>query len=793
MDLGIAITNDKAQFLQQLMVLLETKPMPSEQLALVKIFAGEFFDQYPMGDLEGKALDDIAGMVLYAYEFAASNGKSKPKIEVFNPSLENDQWQAQNTIVLVHCANMPFLMDSVRLALGSHDVTLYSIKSTPLMIRREEDGGVGEILSSVGSYYIEGNEALLYFELTRQSQTKELKAIETTIRAALGDIERVVKAYDPIQASVGKVKENLAFASRRYNKSAVAQATQFLDWLTTNSFTFLGYAYFTFDDNNRKQKTCCESLGLLADNGHHDFISESLLNGKKTRAGLLNFSKSPMRSTVHRRAYPDHIIVKAFDNSGKLVGEHHFIGLYTSGVYRASVLGIPVIREKVDQLYKKINTNISSYNGKIIRQVLETYPRDELFQSDVDELTTTLIDISQINERHHVRLFMRQDWVGEFAYAMVYIPRDIFSSRLRSRIVNLLEEAVGAESSDFYTYYSESVLSRTYIIFKRDKEQKASWNVDKLEAQVQEYSQTWQADFEALLNQHYGDDKAKAYLKNYSQSFSSSYQENFHTDNVLSDIRIVESINEDQPVAFNLARITDADNQLRFQVFNKGSSLALSDIIPIFERMGLTVLGEHPYKITTANDKVWLHDFTLKSPSTVQTQFSDLKEKFESAFSHVWHGHAENDEFNSLVLNANIYWREALVLRAYAAYMKQTLFPFSPSAIVGALNHYPEITHQLVSLFHSLFEPDTSIEHAINEANILTALESVSNLTDDRILRRFLDLMKGTVRTNFYQRMEVCICVAVKSLVVVYVGQIALKTFVPRCWVWSRRSKLKML
>jgi|GEM_PF-7074828 len=185
MDLGIPIANDKAQFLRQLIATLETKKLPNEQLVMLKVFAGEFFDQYPMGDLEGKALDDIAGMILHAFEFVITNNKTKAKIEVMNPSIDREGWQTQHTIVMVHCANMPFLMDSVRLALGNHDVTLHSIKSTPLMVRRDETGAADDILSSVGSYYIEGNEALLYFELTHQSQVKDLKAIESAIRTAL--------------------------------------------------------------------------------------------------------------------------------------------------------------------------------------------------------------------------------------------------------------------------------------------------------------------------------------------------------------------------------------------------------------------------------------------------------------------------------------------------------------------------------------------------------------------------------------------------------------------------------
>ena len=752
MDTSLVITDNKSVFLDQLHQLIKAK-LGKSISATLETFASEFFDQYPIVELKDRTLEDVYALLYDAYQFIEQYNGKRPSIQVYNPDTEENQWQCPQTVVMVHCKHMQFLMDSVRMALTNHGVNVHAVHYVSLLVERNSTGQLTELTPAVKKHHVDGNEAFLYFEVSRLVKGKDLRELASTIRTTLDDITRVNNGYSDMLNELQMMRDNIDLAKKRHNRQEVGETNQFLAWLMVNNFTFLGYGYYQFQ-GQKKERHSVKAFGLLKNDVASELIATGKLARKKGSGDLLTFSKLPVRSTVHRKAYPDHIIVKSYDNSGKLDGEHHIVGLYTSGVYRAGVLNIPVVREKVEAIYENINININSHNGKVIRQVLETHPRDELFQSRVDELTETIVGISQINERHQVRLFMRQDPTASFVSALVYMPRDIFSTRLRERIIQLLGDAVGAESNEFYTYYSESILSRTYIIFRLDDKIKKKWSISRLEQQVKQHASTWSSSLESALISRLGEQKGSACLKQNRQMFPTSYQENFEAAQAVDDIQILKNLSEDSPLALNLCKPDDsADTTLHFKIFHRGSPLALSDVIPVLEMMNLRVIGEHPYRLHWSDEVVWLHDFELQSQLIAGSELNVQKQRFEDAFSNIWLGNAENDVFNGLVLSANLHWREVVILRAYAAYMKQTLFPFSKLAISKALMAYPSLTSQLVALFHHYFDPDCK-KREINEITtaILNGLDSVSNLNDDRIFRRFLDFIKGTLRTNFYQK-----------------------------------------
>ncbi len=557
------------------------------------------------------------------------------------------------------------------------------------------------------------------------------------------------------------ILKSLGCFKKTHSKTAIHEAEQFLSWLTTNNFAFLGYAYTPLkrDASKKYVATIDRSSisGILKDEKLIASVikRQDLTKGSQQR--LIAFSKLPIRSTVHRYAYTDQIKIKDYDENGNLVGKHHIVGLYTSAAYRASVFEVPVIRAKIKRLFTSINTELTSYNGRVIRQVLETYPRDELFQSNGQRLTESILRISQINERLKVRLFMRADTTNTFVNAMVYVPREVFSSRLRENIVNLLSAAVSAESHEFSMYYSESVLCRLYVTFLIGDKQNTQWDTAALELQIKALAHTWQSSLAEGLQAQFGEDKGAEYAKRFASSFPASYQDSFKVDQALQDIQVIESLNEQQTLALNLCPLSDASShRVHFKMLNLDVPLVLSDVIPVLEKMNLKVIGEHPYKLCVDGKHIWLHDFELDSELLLTcTDFGKLKERFEDTFNRVWMNDADNDRFNGLVLSANIDWREVVVLRAYASYMKQTLFPISQDAIKQTLLAYPEITRQLVTLFHTHFDPQLE-SHNTHEltAAIVARLEDVSNLNDDRILRRFLDFINGTLRTNFYQRLD---------------------------------------
>jgi glutamate dehydrogenase len=758
-DMSIIITSPSSVFEQQLYNIIKVK-LSRAAASSVQLFANEFFNQYPLSDLENRTQEDVFGLVNEAYEFIKTFNR-RASIKVFNPTPKENHWQCSRSIIMVHCQNTPFLMDSVRMALTNHGLEVRAVKSTPLAVSRDKSGKLLSIQSFEKARAADSKEALLYFEVNRQADEKEFKAIASSIRSTLGDIKLVTSGYAKTLSAVRAIRESLAGFNKVHSKTAIHEAEQFLSWLTTNNFAFMGYAYTPLKrDSSRKFVATVDKQsvsGILKDDA---LIASVIKRQDFTKGGqkrLIAFSKLPIRSTVHRHAYSDQIKIKDYDERGNLIGKHHIVGLYTSAAYRASVFDIPIVRAKITRLYKSINTDLTSYNGRVIRQVLETYPRDELFQSNGMRLTESILRISQINERLKVRLFMRADATNTFVTAMVYVPREVFSTPLRENIINLLSDAVGAESNEFGMYYSESVLCRLYVTFRIREEQSTQWDGASLELKIKALAHTWESSLEETLQGHFGDEKGAEVARRYASSFPASYQDSFNAQAALQDIHIIESLNDQQTLALNLCPLSDvSSHRIHFKMVNLGSPLILSDVIPVLEKMDLKVIGEHPYKLCVDGQYIWLHDFELDSELLLAcANFGELKERFEDAFTHIWANEADNDRFNGLVLSAKINWREVVVLRAYASYMKQTLFPFSQESITQTLLSYPDITRQLVALFHTHFDPECKSRNTniLNE-EIVALLDAVSNLNDDRILRRFLDFINSTLRTNFYQLVD---------------------------------------
>ena len=718
MDMSLVIANDKSAFATQLTHIINAKldqPIASKMQSFAKLF----FEHYPIDELRGHDINDVFGMLYDSYQFISTAHKQRPKIRVFNPSLDDDNWLSNNTVVMVHCREMPFLIDSVRLALANADIEIKAVKNIVAKVERDESGQLYELLPVGSKDKNVEKELLIYLEISRHNKVKDTKAIAASIKNSIADVNLVNKDYVKIINALQKLRRCVAYSKSHHDPDEIYESNQFLAWLMANNFTFLGYAFYQFDKKNKKP---------FLKHGYGVFSKEENIQGQYFKEfdelrlcsdPLLTFSKSPVRSMIHRRAYPDHITIQAYDERGQFIGVHHLVGLYTSQVYRASVNNIPVVRQKINQLYKNTQLSPNSYSGKVLRQVLETFPRDELFQSSDAELEKAIIGITQINERHLVRSFMRCSADKNFVNFMVYIPRDVFSTNLREKIIDLVSAEVGAESAEFYTYYSESILSRTYIIFKLDNKGRQGWTGDEIELKIQGLVRSWSDGLAKNIIENYGDDDGKEIYANYQYAFPLAYQDNFSPDVAIDHIATISALNAENAVALDFVQAEDDDSpehnqQLNFKVFHHGSALPLSDIIPILERMNLKVIGEHPYKIKSKSETVWLHDFLLQTEAGMRIDFSEVRQLFQDSFIHIWQGATENDIFNGLVLSAKINWQEVNMLRAYAAYMKQIAFSFSKKAIFNALAAHPEITQKLVSLFNKRFDPsvkNNDVEH----------------------------------------------------------------------------------
>jgi glutamate dehydrogenase len=769
MDISLVAAESKEAFFVQLFNCIEQKLNKSDAKKLIE-FSKLYYDKQPLEELDGKSIADIYGSLYCWWNFILQRDDHEANVRVFNPSLAEDGWLCGHTVVSVLHEDMPFLVDSVRIEINRRDIAIHAVKSTLVNVARDAEGNlisigpVGEKHRNTKNKHYK-DEALIYFELNLFTDQSSMMDLHQEIVTVLKGVDIVVADYQPMLKQIESVRDNIKQAGPCVLSSSVSESQEFLKWLSGGYFTLIGYSEYEFSGPENKRfltENSDKRLGIFRSS---DRITEAVevddFNPGMSRFHLtpqvLSFTKSSIRSRVHRRAYSDYVVVKRFDKNGQVDGESRFLGLYTSPVYTLSPTKIPVVRDKVQHVIERSGFDLSSHNGKALRQVLETFPRDELFQSNESELFESSLSVANIQERHLVRLYMRTDPYGKFVNCIIYVPRDNFSTDTREKIQDLIGETVNAVEYEFTTYFSESVLARCHIVFRIDPDKPVSYDVKRLESQIIDLTRSWEDRLRDSLCESHGEETGTKLYEEYANAFSYGYKESYEARSAVHDIDTISCLNESNNISMSFYQPVGVDKKMmRFKVFHLTNSLELSDIIPLLENLGLRVLGEHPYRIRpTVGADVWMHDFQLHYSNSADIDVHAVKANFQDAFESIWRGHAESDSFNNLVLGAQLNWREVVILRAYACYMKQTNFPFSKSYIAKTLANHLGITRDLISLFKTCFDPHFKSEPdaaELLEQKIIQSLDDVSNLNEDRIIRRYLDMLRGTLRTNFYQK-----------------------------------------
>lgn len=762
-----------AEFLEEF-TRYANEQLPTAEQPVFGDFASMFFNHYPLDELLGKRLSDVFGSVYQWWQFMVLFDRREPKIRLFNPTLAEDGWVSSHTVLVVLQRDMPFLVDSLRIELNRRGIPIYTIKSTVLKVERD-----GQQLVSVqarnGAATTENHEALIVMEISAHSDAQELAAITSGLRSVLAEVEQVVRDYQPMRAAALAAEQNLNFMQDAACVAHVQETKAFLRWLTEDKFTFLGYSEYEFCELEGKKtlrEIPAQRLGIFAlRDTPPSTLAMDLFNEGMARFHLVPqpivFSKSSLRARVHRYAYSDYVIIKRFNAQGEVIGEARFLGLYTSAVYLMSPANIPLISTKVAQVFARSGLLESSHDGKNFRQLLDTFPRNEIFLSSSAELYETLMGVARINERSMVRLFMRRDPFGKFINFIIYVPRDYFSTKIRLAIQELIGKAIGSHECEFTTYFSESILARVYLVFKLDKNVPLHVDVAALQAGIVNITRSWEDFLLGALQEAHGEEASAQLLRDFRDAFSSAYQEQYDARTAVQDIHTIQSLLEQiprsstnvVPIALSIYQLRGQEQgaSLQFKIFHPTTTLALSDVIPVLENLGFRVISESAHDIrSNSGQVVWVHDFKLAHQAESTLEFSALKTVLADAFIAIWQGDADNDAFNTLVGSVGLHWRSVVMLRAYANYMHQTLFPFSINYMATALVNQADLTRQLVELFHHKFDPLVQGESTAEQidavrSRIVGDLDQVQNLNDDRIIRRFMALIDNSLRTNFYQ------------------------------------------
>ncbi|AFR26889.1 NAD-glutamate dehydrogenase [Bartonella quintana] len=652
------------------------------------------------------------------------------------------------TVITLVNDNKPFLLDSILNIFNHHKNHIYLI-AHPIL-----DCASGQRISLMQ----------IHIESLNEQQIQKLKE---EIALVLEQVNAAVQGWKPMLKEIEKhihaYQTNLPPRYKQEGKKAI----EFLNWLMDNNFIFLGMRTYNFIKNQEPTKAFTASnieLGILTDASIR-IIGDSSM--EEPPQEILSFmesdnlfivTKATSRSKIHRSVWLDYIGLKIFDKEGKLCGELRIVGLFTSSAYTCSILQIPFLNEKAKTIIQRLGHNRTDYSGKALISVLETYPRDEMFRSDVDTLTENAKLIMQLDERPRLRVLAHTDSFGRFVSILVYVPRDQYSSNIREKIGEYFVELYKGDFFESYPLFLESTLTRVYYIIHRKVSESAPL-IERtiLEQHVRSIARSWEESIQTIaLNRKITEQQTRL-----ASQFPNSYRDLFSAEDAIEDAKHILSLHDKKPlfVTFDYAHNKEK-KIISLRLFHRHEALALSKRVPLLENMGFRVIAEQTLKLPDDNGNcVYLHDMQLESAFQLSIDFDKNGQKHAETFEAIWAQNADNDAFNGLTQTAELDWREIVIFRHYGRYLQQAGIPYSQECIAQTLNAYPDITQDLYALFHLKFhqshtEKERKKNQQVIQQRIEEKLQKVPGLDDDLILRRYLNLINASLRTNAFTPLQ---------------------------------------
>jgi glutamate dehydrogenase len=746
---------------------LARQRLAADRQGLFDAFAGECFGQLDADEVAERRVEDIAGWLLSHWQFGAQRAPGTPKVRVLSPSIAEDGWSSHHSVIEIVNDDMPFLVDSTAIEINRQGLTTHLLVHPVYSAERDAAGSLSTIGPAAAG---KKRESWMHIEVDRLVDAEQRHALVAGIEKVLADVRAAVSDW---RAMVKRLEEAIAEYARLTEKpppgldgAEAAEFRAFLEWLAQDHFVLLGYR-----QHDLVVHEGADALRLVPGTGLGVLRERAGKPAKPGAAGLpaaaqalaraqrpmLVVTKANTRSTIHRPGYTDYVGVKRYGPKGEVLGEHRFLGLFTSTAYSARVSETPLLRHKIEAIAARAGLPPGGHRAKALAHILETYPRDDLFQISDDELYEAAFGILTLGDRQRLRLFLRRDPFDRFVSCLLYVPRESFSTELRLKCQALLAAAFNGRSDDFDVMLGESTLARIHVVVRTAPGRLPPFDRRELEVKLAQVARRWSDQLRDALVDAEGEARGLALFKAWHQAFPADYRERVNARAAVADVRKVAQLSDGEPLALSLYKPLGAEPGVwGFKVYRRGGAVVLSDSLPMLERMGVRVMGEHNHRVAVgggSDSVVSLHDFDIRAPIAEDAEPQEVARLFEDCFARVFDGRVENDDFNRLVLRAGLPADEVVILRAYARYCKQIGFALSQATIEATLAAQPHIAHMLVHLFKLRLSPterdDAAAASQVNA--IQQALEKVSNLTEDRVLRQLLALMLATLRSNYWR------------------------------------------
>jgi len=743
------------------------KSLPKTQTSLFREFAKAYVTGLQKEDLGDHKPEVMAAILADAWEFGKKRNADQTLVSARVVPGKHKGWLHERTRIFICSSDRAFIIDSVTAELNRLNYVIRTLFHPVISVMRDAKGqvqAVGKRDDGCGQ-----NESWLVIEVQGAMSVDQCRQLESEVNRVMGDVMLATRDWQAIRNELRTCIADIEQGKLHIAKGDPIPADEyiaFLQYLHDNNFTLLGYREYRFvekDGDLVSQINNGKSLGLFSDERKPVYINNSSmplpqdLQRLRRDTAPVSVYKVNRRSSVHRAVPLDAVTVKISDAKGKIIGEKLFIGLFTSVTYSRSVADVPLIRVKVRQVINDTRFASDSHDFRALAHILEKYPRDELFQMNVDQLADHASGILRLQDRPRVALYSRVDDFRRYISCLVYVPRDRYETNMRLAIQKILEHDLGGKCDNFYTTLDDSPLARIIYVIATDQRENRAHDFATIEGKLVAVSRTWAERLrQALMEKTPDETRAIALAMAYDTAFPVSYQDYYTPEEAVGDIAKVE-----EALAYNriaLDFLKGEGDIIRLKLYHPHRAAALSDVLPIVENMGFRVEAEFPFEISPheGTQTVWLHEVHLKvSVGNGAVKLDDIKSDAEAALMAAWYGHAENDPLNALVITAGIDWRDVVILRAYAKYMQQARVPYTPAYIMKALTDHPMLAASIVGLFHAYHDPaiaDSKRKTKNWESVIAAGLESVSVLDQDRIIRFIKTLVDATLRTNFYQR-----------------------------------------
>jgi glutamate dehydrogenase len=757
-----------------------------------------YYRHVPLEDLAPASPARIRAVAIEHARLAVGRPQGRALVRV-RQAAEGAAFAVGRAVVDIVTDDMPFLVDSVTMALARHELDGDLVIHPQLLVRRNVAGELHAVAGPLsdadhgaGGAGGDGNgsggnggdgtitESWTHIEIAARPGAIRAAELEQELRSVLHDVRVAVEDYPRMQVMAVRLADRLA---AEHGPRVPAETQALLRWLADSHFTFLGYREYDLVDGPDGMALLAvpgSGLGILRHDRHSSHSFAALPPEVRARAlepQRLILTKANSRSTVHRPSYLDYVAVKRIDETGQVRGEYRFLGLYTHAAYHESITRIPVLRRKLASVLEAAGMTADSHDGQDLVEILEGYPREELFQISVEQLTPIAVGVLDLRQRRQTRLFMRKDLYGRYMSCLVYLPRDRYTTPIRLRVQEILRAAFDGASVDYAATVTESALARLHVVVRMERGRRLP-EVDaaRLERKLAATVRSWDDDLAEEATRKLGDRQARALLEICRDSIPETYKADVPAEYALTDLtRVLKLLESDQTIAFDLWEAEsfaggrpvpedpsgdpqdEASRVWRLTIYRTGSPITLTDVLPRLQHMGVEVVDEHPYEFAgeCLREPFWIYDFGLRRTGNTAAHLGPLKAPFENALTALWADMIEDDGFNALVLDGQLTWQQIVVVRAYAKYMRQAGTRFSQNYIERVLRSNTTVTRLLVRLFESRFDPahqggEAERSEAIAE-EILGELDDVAVLDHDRVLRAYLALVNATLRTNYFR------------------------------------------